>query len=227
MRYAAVLLVLLLPATARAGHIDVMPFAGYAWGGTEKFDFDLGGSGLDLRFSGDIHVNAAPEYGVSIAAYGRLFGAEVVYHVQPTEAVVRYRLQAAGVDTSGSETFDAATHYLLLQIIRQYPLGHWYPYVEAGVGATAAVAEGESSWDFGCSFGGGIRRQFENGGSLRLTVRMLAPLEITDDGFSFGAANSGVLVGGRNKFFQGDVHLGYSYPIWGRRPGGAAKRADR
>jgi len=194
------LLALLLPTRALADQVDIMPSAGWVWGGTQKFDLGTA--------RGDVHVNAAPGYGGTVSMYGRLYGVEAAYHTQGSRAVVR----VDGLGEIGG--VDVRFHYVVLQILRQYPLPGVTPFLVLGLGGGGLHALGKSDWDVVCTAGGGIRRPFGNGGSVRLTVRMLAPLEIARNGVSLGAANRGVVIGGRNSFFQGDVTLGYSTPLW-------------
>jgi len=193
-------LALLAPAQARAQAIELMPTAGWAWGGTQKFTFE------PLR--GDVHIEAAPAYGLSLVAYGRDYAAEVMYSAQVTDVVVR----VDGFGTIGS--VDASIHYALLQLMRQIPMGRVSPFLSLGFGAAGLYAAGDAEWQFGFSAGAGARMVFGNGHSLRLTTRLLVPLEVVDNGFSFGAAGSGLGIGGPNALYQGDVSLGYSFPIW-------------
>lgn len=196
----AVALAACAPGLARAQAVELMPAAGWAWGGTQEFTIE--------PFHGTVHIEAAPEYGLSVVAYGSDYGAEVIYHAQITEVSVR----VDGIGTIGS--VDASIHYVLLQLMRQEAMGGVIPFVSVGFGATGLYAAGESEWQFGFSAGGGVRKRFGNGGSLRLSVRLLVPLEVVDNGFSFGAAGSGLGIGGPNALYQGDVSLGYSFPIW-------------
>jgi len=194
------LLALLLPSRALADQVDLMPSAGWVWGGTQKFDLGT--------VRGDVHVNAALGYGGTVTMYGRLYGVEAAYHTQGSRAIVR----VDGLGEIGGA--DVRFHYVVLQILRQYPLRGVTPFLVLGLGGGGLHALGTSDWDVVCTAGGGIRRPLRNGGSVRLTVRMLAPLEIARNGVSLGAANRGVVIGGKNSFFQGDVTLGYSTPLW-------------
>jgi len=188
------------PAVSRAQTFEIMPVVGWAWGGTQEFTLE------PLR--GSVHVDAATEYGVSLVGYGHDYAAEIIYTAQPSKAVVR----VDGFGDIGS--VDMSFHYILLQLMRQKPMGSVIPFASVGFGAAGFYAAGDNQWEFGFSAGGGIRKRFANGGSLRLTVRLLVPLEVVDNGFSFGAAGSGLGIGGPNALYQGDASLGYSFPIW-------------
>jgi hypothetical protein len=194
----ACLLALGSPATA--DQLDVMPFAGMAWGGTQKFDLDPP--------KGDLHVQASPAFGVAVTAYGYDYGAEIVYHYQPTDLVVR--IDGLG-EVGGVEM---SLQYILFQIVRQWRVADVTPFIVVGAGAAGLSLLGTSEWEFVCSLGTGVRYVFPSGSSLRLTARMLAPVELTDNGFSFGAGTGGITVGGSSSFFQGDAQLGFSIPIW-------------
>lgn len=194
------------PLTARAEGIEVMPLLGYSWGGTQEFDIDSLGSG-------NIHLEAAVTYGLGVAMYGTRYGLDVMYHYQDTDAVVHFDgLFGFGpVDVP----IPVGIHNVVAQILWQFPVGGFSPYLLGGLGAQGLTAEDiDSEWQFAMSLGGGVRKVFHNGGSLRLTVRMIAPLEWTDNGTSFGASDQGVKIGGDSSFFQGDVNLGYSFPVW-------------
>lgn len=191
---------ILSPAVCGAQTFEVMPVVGWAWGGTQKFTLE------PLR--GSVHVDAATEYGVSLVGYGYDYAAEIIYTAQPSKAVVRLD----GFGDIGS--VDMSFHYILLQLMRQKPMGSMIPFASVGFGAAGFYAAGSNQWEFGFSAGGGIRKRFANGGSLRLTVRLLVPLEVVNNGFSFGAAGSGLSIGGPNALYQGDASLGYSFPVW-------------
>ena len=203
MKLLLVLFLLLIPISGWADDIELTPLGGWVWGGTEKFD--LG------SIQGDIHIEAAPMYGGSVAIFGKLYGIEGMYHYQASEAVVR-------VDGAGEiGSVDMALNYALVQVIRQFPMRRVNPFLMVGVGGVGLYAGGDNTWEWAFTLGGGFRKPFANGTSVRLMVRMLAPVEFAENGFSFGAGNSGVVIGGTGSFFQGDVSLSYSVPIWSFR----------
>ena len=203
VRIVLMLAALLLPACARADELSLVPFAGWAWGGTQTFDLQT--------ISGDIHVNAAPTYGASLAVYGYDYGTELIYHYQGSDALLRID----GVGEVGR--VQVGLHYVLLQLIRQYPTKAWTPFITGGAGAAGLYAGHESDWQFALTLGCGVRKPFANGGSLRLMVRALVPLEFVQNGFSFGAGASGISLSGNHALYQGDVALGYTVPLWRSR----------
>ena len=201
----AVLLTLLVhaPATeSRADEISLVPTAGWGWGGTQRFEI--------APFSGDVHIQAAPEYGGTLGAYGRRLGVELAYQYQPTDVAVRLD----GFGRLGE--VPVGLHHIVLHMLRQYPRpgSRNVPFLLLGVGSAGLTTEGDASWDVALALGAGMRRSMPRGGGIRLAARLLVTTPIVDDGFSFGAVPGGVALGGAETLYRGDISLGYAFPVW-------------
>src|SRR5262249_31012068 len=151
------------------------------WGGTLD-SYESNGVAL----GGDIHVNAALNYGGAIGAQIRPGEwAEIGYSYQGSEVFVR------PASAPKFKVFDLGTHYI--QASGAYILVKGadpttmkaYPYVIGGLGMTifspSSVANGDSvnigtQYLFSLSAGGGVRVNMSEKFDLRLQARLLLPV---------------------------------------------------
>lgn len=203
--------------TARSqATVELTPMVGWQWGGT-----------LDYSAGGDVHVNAALNYGGALGVMLRPgYWGEVSYTYQKSELIAR---PPAGADSlayvAGAEfkVFDLGTHYIQLSGARNFmntdPGARAYPYVIGGLGMTilspgkrpVVILPGTLNVDtqylFSLSGGAGLRVTMNKRSDIRLQARFLLPMNFTEGSFYFGSGGGGVSVSGGTFLPQGEVTL--------------------
>jgi hypothetical protein len=189
-------------ARAASAVLEVTPMVGWQWGGT-----------LDYSAGGDVHVNAALNYGGALGVMlGPLEWGEVSYTYQSSELI--------GRPTAGPEfkVFDLGTHHIQLSGARYAmpPDEHRKanPYVMGGLGmtifspgkATVPVSP-NTQYLFAISVGGGIRVALNEKLDLRLQSRMLLPMNFSEGSFYFGSGGAAVGLSGGTLLPQGEATL--------------------
>jgi len=189
-------------ARAAAALLEVTPMVGWQWGGT-----------LDYSQGGDVHVNAALNYGGALGIMLRPgeWG-EVSYTYQSSELI--------GRPTAGPEfkVFDLGTHHIQLSGARYVmppdSMRRANPYVMGGLGMTI-FSPGKSTvpvspntqYLFAISVGGGIRVALNEKLDLRLQSRLLLPMNFSEGSFYFGSGGAAVGLSGGTLLPQGEATL--------------------
>ena len=201
----ASLLAFALPGAARAASavLEVTPMVGWQWGGT-----------LDYSSGGDVHANAALNYGGAIGAQIRPgeWG-ELSYTYQSTEVIAR---------PTGAPEFkllDLATHYIQASgarnLLKVDPgTVKAYPYVMGGLGMTifspgspSIALNTGTQYLFSASVGGGLRANLSDRVDLRLQARLLLPMNFESGSFYFGSGGGAVSLSGGTVVPQGEATL--------------------
>jgi hypothetical protein len=194
------------PAWAQQGErgVVITPTVGWQWGGTLQFT------------GGDVHINAATNYGGTIGTEVRpgLF-AELGYTYQASKVIGRPNL---GPDF---HLFDLGTHYYQISGLHFIPRGESKatPYLIGGLGMTIFDPHSSQYGDFGSktlfsmSLGGGVRVAMNPKVSIRLQSRLLLPINWASGGVYFGTGGSGLSVSGGSSLPQGDASLGISFKL--------------
>ena len=192
------------PRGARAAStaIEVTPTAGWQWGGT-----------LDYSAGGDVHANAALNYGGAIGAMirpGEWY--EVSYSYQATDLIGRPPAAPS------FKVFDLDTHYIQIaggRNLMPTATGRAYPYVIGGLGMTifspgtpTVALSPDTHTLFSASLGGGVRVTVNQRVDLRLQARLLLPMNFTEGSFYFGSGGGAVSVSGGTFMAQGEATLG-------------------
>ena len=194
---------LCLPGLASAQReIQIIPQFGYLWGGT--YDFT----------GGSVHINAAPEYGgtLAIPTQPGLY-VELSYHYQSSDLIARPN------GFPNSTLCSISTQYIEISGRRMAPSqGKAAPFVLGGLGMTfyspgnATFAnqniglEGQYMLSF--NMGGGVQVAMNDKIDLRLQARALIPVMWASGGVYFGSGGGGVSISGGSAILQGDASLG-------------------
>ena len=190
-------------ARAASAILEVTPTVGWQWGGT-----------LDYSAGGDVHANAALNYGGAIGVMvrpGEWY--EVGYSYQATDLIGR----PPGL--AEFKVFDLGTHYIQLAGARNLmPAaagGRAYPFVIGGLGmtifspgSTSLPLDPDTHYVFSASLGGGVRVAVNDRVDLRLQTRLLLPMNFTEGSFYFGSGGAAVSVTGGTLMPQGEATLG-------------------
>lgn len=203
LRFAAplVILVLLLPVSARAGWgVELTPFAAFQFGG--GFEDNVAGVDLDVREG---------------AAFGLIVGipADPETQYELFYAFQRTRLETSGF-LGGDPLFDLDIHYLHIGGTYLLPGQRVRPFVAGGLGLTFFVPQEPgpgSETRFSVSLGGGAKVPFSERVALRLEARgFLTILPESTEIFcvSAGGAACDVHVGG-DVFGQVQLLAGISF----------------
>jgi hypothetical protein len=190
-----------VPARAQGG-VELIPTAGYLWGGT-----------LDY-VSGSLHIEAAPEYGGMISAEVRPnYYAEIGYWYQGSEITARPR------SLPNFTLCDLTTHYIQLGGSRPlgtrgFGEGGAVPFATGSLGVTifdpSDIAPGiklNSMTVFSIAMGGGLRVDVNEKIALRMQARLLVPMQLWSSGIWFGTGGAGISAEG-TAIAQGDAFLG-------------------
>jgi hypothetical protein len=197
-------------ARAAGVSLDVTPMVGWQWGGT-----------LDYSAGGDVHVNAALNYGGSLGVMirpGEWY--EVSYSYQSSELIGR---PPAAPEF---KVFDLGTHTIQVSGAKN-PLPadssrKAYPYLIGGLGMTI-FSPGETTipvspntqYLFSISAGGGIRVTVNEKVDLRLQARLLMPMNLSEGSFYFGSGGAAVGVSGGTFLPQGEATLAITFKSGG------------
>lgn len=205
----AAFLVCGLAIIARPAHaqrrVELTPQAGWLWGGTFEFT------------NGDVHINAAPEYGVTLGVEVHPgYFAELGYQYQASEMIGR---------PNGARSltlFDMSTHYIHASGRQMFPTqGRAQPFVLGGVGMTI-YAPGSTNYPglqvnsqylLSFSMGGGVQVPMNEKIDLRLQARALIPVSWVSGGIYFGSGGGGVTITGGSAILQGDASLGLTFKL--------------
>lgn len=211
-RVLAVLLLLALAAPtahaqsySRAGTTDVTLLGGWQYWGTKSVYGALG------YLQGDLHLNADVNY-----------GAEITQHISPYKAVqLSYTYQATDLVLQGSSAGSTLTvaptsvQYVQAYAVRTIPQGNGLSaFVKGGLGAAVYSPESyESVWRFSVGMGLGVEKRLNERVAVKLTQRLLFPIQYTTGGFYFGSGGSGIAVSGGSTVIQGDTSLGLTFQL--------------
>jgi hypothetical protein len=187
---------------AATAAFEVTPTVGWQWGGT-----------LDYSAGGDVHANAALNYGGTIGAMirpGEWY--EVGYSYQATDLIGR------PPGAPEFKVFDLATHYIQIaggRNLMPAATGRAWPYVIGGLGMTifspgtpTVPLNPDTQYLFSASLGGGVRVTVNERVDLRLQTRLLLPMNFTEGSFYFGSGGGAVSVSGGTVMPQGEATLG-------------------
>ena len=202
--FAMTAAVLATPGAARAAGalLEVTPMVGWQWGGT-----------LDYSAGGDVHVNAALNYGGALGVMIRpMEWGEVSYTYQSSEVIAR---PAAGPEF---KAFDLGTHYIQASggryIMPPDSSRRVNPFVIGGLGmtifspGTASVPISvDTQYLFSVSAGGGLRVAINEKLDLRLQARFLLPMNFTEGSFYFGSGGAAVGLSGGTFLPQGEATI--------------------
>jgi hypothetical protein len=192
------------PGAARAAGalLEVTPMVGWQWGGT-----------LDYSSGGDVHVNAALNYGGALGVMIRpMEWGEVSYSYQASEVIAR---PPAAPEF---KLFDLGTHYIQASggryVMPPDSSRRANPYLIGGLGMTI-LSPGSASvpinvdtqYLFSVSAGGGIRVVMNEKVDLRLQARLLLPMNFTEGSFYFGSGGAAVGLSGGTFMPQGEATL--------------------
>lgn len=206
--FAAILCGALVSLTAAGAHAQspmLTPMAGWQWGGTLDF------------VSGDVHINAAPNYGGALSVPVRPgMLAELSYSYQNAEVVGR-------PNGSGGDfhLFDLGTHYMQACGLRLAgrPGSKATPFVMGGLGATVFApgnsdfGQFDTQWLFSMTMGGGVMVAMNERVALRLQARFLLPINWVSGGAYFGTGGGGLTVSGGSALPQGDASVGLTFKL--------------
>ena len=207
------------PARAASKPLELTPTIGWQWGGTLD-GYEQNG----ITLGGDVHVNAALNYGGAIGMEIRPGEwAELGYSYQSSEVIVR---------PAGKPSFKVSnlgTHYIQASGARNlipHGEGKAYPYVMGGLGMAIfspgpisvsadvpATTHVGTQYLFAMSAGGGIRVKMNEKADLRLQARLLLPVNWASGGLYFGTGGAGVGVSGGSFMPQGEATLGLTFKL--------------
>lgn len=206
---AGILLVAMPAAATNGGAIELMPMAGWQWGGTLDYYDPYTGA------SGDVHIEAAESFGGAIVrSVGHGVWGELSYWYQGSEVTARPSR------APNFKLFDLSTHYVQLSGLRTLsdPEAPARPFVIGGLGLVIAdpgssdYGKFDSSWNFALSGGGGLMLRMGERVTLRAQCRLLLPISATSGSLWFGTGGAGVAVSART-IPQGDAVVGLSFPL--------------
>jgi hypothetical protein len=190
------------PGAARAAGalLEVTPMVGWQWGGT-----------LDYGTGGDVHVNAALNYGGALGVMiNPMEWGELSYTYQSSEVFAR---PAAAPEF---KAFDLGTHYIQASGGRYVmPPGssrRANPYLIGGLGMTifspgtaSAPLQVDTQYLFSISAGAGVRVVMNEKLDLRLQTRLLLPMNFSEGSFYFGSGGAAVGLSGGTFLPQGEA----------------------
>ena len=192
------------PGAARAAGavLEVTPMVGWQWGGT-----------LDYGSGGDIHVNAALNYGGALGVMiNPMEWGEVSYTYQSSEVFAR---PAAAPEF---KAFDLGTHYIQAAggryVMPPDPARKAHPYLIGGLGMTifspgsaSAPIQVDTQYLFSISAGAGVRVVMSEKLDLRLQTRLLLPMNFSEGSFYFGSGGAAVGLSGGTFLPQGEATI--------------------
>lgn len=209
--YTLLLLLAVTTATAhaqsysRAATTDITLLGGWQYWGTKPVYGALGYQ------RGDLHLNADVNYGAEITKHITPYKAvQVSYTYQSTDLV--YRGSSAGSDLPIAPT---AVQHIQAYAVRTMPQGDGLSaFVKGGLGASVYSPENyESVWRFSVGVGLGVEKRVGERVAVKLTQRLLFPIQYTTGGFYFGSGGSGISVSGGSTVIQGDTSLGLTFQL--------------
>ncbi len=196
--FAMSMALFVVPVAHAQRSVELIPFAGYMWGGT-----------LDYT-DGSVHIEAAPSYGgmLSVETRPNEF-VDVSYWFQSSEVTARPR------GLPHFRLMDLDTHYIQAGGTKYLPTGgKAAPFATGGIGMTifspTGAASGvnvNSTTVFSLAVGGGIRFEVNEKVALRAQARLLLPTQLWGGSVWFGTGGGGVSVSG-TAIAQGDATLG-------------------
>ena len=184
--------------------VEVMGAVGYQWGGTLNYS------------SGDIHINAAMNYGGSIGTMIKPgYFLELSYSYQGTKVIGRPR---NGPDF---DLFDVSSQYIFASGLKmiQKPGSKVAPYAIGGLGmnilspGSSTYGNYDTQYLFAMNFGLGLKVQASPKVALRVQSRLLLPVNWVGGGVYFGSGGAGVGVSGGSSMPQGEATVGVSFKL--------------
>jgi hypothetical protein len=202
------LLALLVPFAlkSQSGGIEIVPFAGYMFGGSVNY------------YEGKVKVENGMNYGGSLLIpVHSLLDVEVNYTRMQSKAT--FSPYYGYPNLAYSET-DLTTNYLQLGGISKFYAQHTQitPFGSLSLGATWFSPEDDSFstvWRFSAAAGLGVKVMFTDAVGIMLRGRLLMPMYFGGVGIYAGTGGSGVSVNSVVAPLQGDFNGGLLIKIGG------------
>lgn len=192
------------------GGVEIVPFAGYMFGGSVKYYYDSYSPKLDLKDGLD--------YGVSILV--------------PVQSLVDIEVNYTRMDkvkaiftTGGYSGYDADELYVASNYFQIGGLSKFYndnasvlqPFGSFSLGATwfetsptseSQYTDYEDVWKFSIALGLGVKIMFSERVGIMLRGRLLMPMTFSGTSFYVGTGGSGLAMGSWISPLQGDFNGG-------------------
>lgn len=196
------LLIILLPLFSMAqGGIEIVPFAGYMFGGSVKF------------YQGKLNLSDGLNYGVSlIVPLQEILDVELNY--TGTSGTANFNAYGGYPEYSDEET-GVSTNYFQLGVVKYLVLQNpkIKPFGSLSLGATMFKLEDYAdTWRFSVALGAGVKIMFSERVGIMLRGRMLMPMTFNGVGgycgIGTGGSGCGLSMNGYVQPFQGDFNGG-------------------
>lgn len=200
------LIALLFPILAISQGVEIVPFAGYMFGGSIKF------------YEGKLKIQDGMDYGVSVLVPVKsLVDVELNYTRLDSKATWNPYTQYAA--TYPKDEADLATNYFQVGIISKFyeADGKVEPFGSFSLGATWFDPSGsdtitnttyDDSWAFSITVGLGVKIMFSERIGIILRGRLMMPMHFAGTSFYVGTGGSGLSLNSVVSPFQGDFNGG-------------------
>lgn len=196
----------LLPVFAFSQGVEIVPFAGYMFGGSIKF------------YEGKLKVKDGMDYGISVLVPVKpLLDVELNYSRLDSKATWTPYTQYASSYPKAEANL--ATNYFQLGIISKFykSEGKVEPFGSFSLGATwfdpsgsdtLTNTEYSDSWAFSITAGLGVKIMFSERIGIILRGRLMMPMHFAGSSFYVGTGGSGLSLNSVVSPFQGDFNGG-------------------
>jgi hypothetical protein len=211
----------IVASTVFAGGLEITPFGGFQWNGSNDFEwYEVTDTHTDMK-TGSLDIEHFGNYGIFInkdlSAGTQL---ELSWTGSKTTAKWWSNSTHTGIPKSG--TYDVMSNYWLIGGVKYLApaQSRLLPFVNAGVGVMSFIFD-DTSMDtqtfFGVSVGLGAKVMFSNRIGLRFGSRFLIPVNFQGVGMSFGTGGVSAGAYGHVPVLQGDIHGGLIIKLGGYR----------
>ena len=186
---------------AQGGGVEIVPFAGYMFGGSVKF------------YEGKLKITDGVDYGLSlIVPIHDILDVEINYTGMSSEASFEaYRDYPEFSD----EKTAISTHYFHIGVLKALSLNNpnIKPFGSFSLGATMfSLQDYTDTWRFSVSLGLGVKFMFSKHVGIMLRGRLLMPMAFGGVGgycgIGTGGSSCGLSLNGYVQPFQGDFNAG-------------------
>ncbi len=195
------LALILLPMLAKSQEVQLIPFAGYQWGGKIYYS------------TGEIKIDDSKNYGIAMNVLipgGRALHLE--YMQQPTTFELRDY-----VYTSGElEEYPVNLNWMQIGAMQHVMAGNVMPYAGLTLGALYAnprTSTIEDVWKFSFTLQLGLKYYINDKIGIRIHGGMLVPVQYTGFGLYFGSGGASTGVTTSSTILQGEIGGGLIFRL--------------
>jgi hypothetical protein len=198
-----IILITLFPTLIFSQGVELVPFAGYMFGGKIKY------------IQGDIKLDNGMDYGISILIpTASRVEVELNYTRMESQATFTPNL---GYPLLERKQSNVATNYFQIGGLSKFSEGSMAtPFGSYSLGATWFHSEDYGDeWRFSIVLGLGVKLMFSDRVGIILRGRLMMPMIFGGAGFGFGTGGAGIYASSFVAPWQGDFHGGLIFKIGG------------